>query len=103
PRTEKQVQRYTNPDNDPRGNWSSGEYVSGKSRQERPTLWYPIRHPKTGEEVWPEENAVWRYSREKHLQLEREGRLYWGPDMSYKLPRLKRYITEMQDGVVPPT
>jgi adenine-specific DNA-methyltransferase len=103
PRTEKQTQRYTNPDNDPRGDWSSGEYVSGKSRQERPTLWYSIRHPKTREEVWPEENAVWRYSREKHLQMEREGRLYWGPDMSYKLPRLKRYLGEMQDGVVPST
>ncbi len=103
PRTEKQTQRYTNSDNDPRGDWSSGEYVSGKSRQERPTLWYSIRHPKTREEVWPEENAVWRYSREKHLQMEREGRLYWGPDMSYKLPRLKRYLGEMQDGVVPST
>ncbi len=103
PRKEKQTQRYTNPDNDPRGDWSSGEYVSGKSKQERPTLWYAINHPKTGKEVWPEENAVWRYSREKHVQLEREGRLYWGPDMSYKVPRLKRYIAEMQDGVVPST
>ena len=103
PRTDKQAQRYTNPDNDPRGDWSSGEYVSGKSRQERPTLWYSIRHPKTREEVWPEENAVWRYSREKHLQMEREGRLYWGPDMSYKRPRLKRYLGEMRDGVVPST
>ncbi|MEK6700566.1 MAG: site-specific DNA-methyltransferase [Nitrospirota bacterium] len=103
PRKEKQTQRYTNPDNDPRGDWSSGEYVSGKSKQERPTLWYAINHPKTGKEVWPEENAVWRYSREKHVQLEREGRLYWGPDMSYKVPRLKRYIAEIQDGVVPST
>ena len=103
PRTEKQTQRYTNPDNDPLGDWSSGEYVSGKSRQQRPTLWYSIRHPKTGEEIWPEESAVWRYSREKHLKMEREGRLYWGPDLSYKIPRLKRYINEMQDGIVPST
>ena len=103
PRTEKQTSRYTNLDSDPRGDWSSDNYISNKSRQERPTLWYPIRHPKTGEEVWPEESAVWRYSREKHRQIEREGRLYWGPDMSYKRPRLKRFLSEVQDGVVPST
>ncbi len=28
PRTEKQISRYKNPDNDPRGVWTSGEYVS---------------------------------------------------------------------------
>ncbi len=103
PRTDKQTSRYTNLDNDPRGPWSSDNYISNKSRQERPTLWYPIRHPKTGEEVWPEESAVWRYSREKHATMEREGRLYWGPELSYKRPRLKRFLSEVQDGVVPST
>ncbi|GAB0057108.1 hypothetical protein SIID45300_01429 [Candidatus Magnetaquicoccaceae bacterium FCR-1] len=103
PRTDKQKSRYTNTDNDPRGNWSSDNYISNKSRFERPTLWYAITHPKTGEDVWPEESAVWRYSREKHAQIERENRLYWGPDLSYKRPRLKRFLSEVQDGVVPPT
>jgi adenine-specific DNA-methyltransferase len=102
-RTEKQTSRYKNLDGDPRGDWSSDNYVSNKSRHERPTLWYPIRHPKTGEEVWPEESAVWRYSREKHAQIEREGRLYWGPNKSYKRPRLKRFLSEVQDGIVPST
>lgn len=58
PRTEKQLVRYNNLDNDPRGLWSSDNYVSNKSKSERPTLWYAIKHPKTGEEVWPDENAV---------------------------------------------
>lgn len=103
PRTEKQLNRYQNPDNDERGEWSSGEYVSSKTKSQRPTLWYPIKHPKTGEDVWPEENAVWRYSKEKHEELERENRLYWGADLSYKKPRLKRFLNELQDGVVPST
>ena len=103
PRTEKQLQRYSNPDDDPRGDWTSGEYVSSKSRTERPTLWYPIKHPKTGEDVWPDENAVWRYTKEKHLVMEKENRLYWGPDLSYKRPRLKRFLSEIQDGIVPST
>lgn len=103
PRTEEQNARYSNPDQDPRGEWASDNYVSNKSKDERPTLWYSIKHPKTGEDVWPDEHAVWRYSYEKHLEIEREGRLYWGPNLSYKKPRLKRYLKEVQQGIVPPT
>lgn len=103
PRTEKQLQRYNNLDNDPRGDWSSDNYISNKSRWERPTLWYPIIHPKTGAEVWPDENAVWRYAKDKHEQMVKENRLYWGPDMAYERPRIKRFLSEVQDGVVPST
>ena len=103
PRTDEHNARYSNPENDPRGDWTSGEYVSSKSREERPTLWYAIKHPVTGEDVWPEEHAVWRYSEDKHRELEAERRLYWGPDMSYKRPRLKRYLSEVQQGIVPST
>lgn len=103
PRTEKQNSRYKNIDDDVRGKWASDNYVSNKSKTERPTLWYSINHPVTNEEVWPDESAVWRYSKEKHLQLEAEGRLYWGPESSYKKPRMKRYLDEIQDGLVPNT
>lgn len=103
PRTDKQNSRYTNPDEDPRGPWASDNYVSNKSRFERPTLWYPLTHPKTGGEVWPDESAVWRYSKEKHEQMVQENRLYWGPDLSYEKPRLKRFLGEIRDGIVPST
>lgn len=103
PRKEKQLERYKNPDNDPRGDWMSGEYVSSKTRWQRPTLWYPIKHPRTGEEVWPDENAVWRYSQEKHSEMEADNRLYWGPGLTYEKPRLKRFLSEMKDGIVPST
>lgn len=102
-RTEKQICRYTNPDEDPRGAWSSDNYVSNKSKSERPTLWYAIKHPKTGEDVWPNEDAVWRYSKEKHDQMVSEGRLYWGPEFTYHKPRLKRFLSEVQNGIVPST
>ena len=103
PRTDLQNARYSNPDGDARGEWASDNYVSNKSKDERPTLWYAIRHPRTGEEVWPNEHAVWRYTYEKHIALEREGRLYWGPNQSYRKPRLKRYLSEVQPGLVPST
>lgn len=103
PRTEKQNSRYKNTDNDKRGAWASDNYVSNKSKSERPTLWYPITHPDTGEDIWPDESAVWRYNKEKHLKMVAENRLYWGPNNSYKKPRLKRYLSEIQDGIVPNT
>lgn len=102
PRTEKQTERYKNIDNDPRGPWSSDNYISNNSKDDRPTLYYPIKHPKTGKDVWPGENA-WRYSKEKHAMMEAENRLYWGPDMSYERPRMKRFLNEIQDGIVPST
>jgi adenine-specific DNA-methyltransferase len=103
PRNEKQLSRYKNIDNDPRGVWTSGEYVSSKTKAERPTLWYAIKHPRTGEDVWPDENAVWRYSKDKHEQIVAENRLHWGPNESYQKPRIKRFLSEIQDGTVPST
>ncbi|MGI2134616.1 site-specific DNA-methyltransferase [Shewanella baltica] len=103
PRTEKQLSRYKNADNDPRGIWTSGEYVSSKTKEERPTLWYPIIHPLDGKEVWPDGNAVWRYSKDKHEQIVKENRLFWGKDLTYTKPRLKRFLHEIQDGTVPNT
>lgn len=103
PRNNKQTARYKNPDNDIRGPWSSDNYISNKSKDERPTLWYSIVHPKTKEAVWPKESSVWRYSREQHERIEAEGRLYWGPNLSYERPRIKKFLSEVQDGVVPST
>lgn len=103
PRTEEQDKRYTNLDNDHRGNWASDNYVSNKSKEERPTLWYAIKHPKDGRDVWPEPHAVWRYSKDKHNELEANNRLYWGPNQSYGRPRMKRFLSEVQQGLVPST
>ena len=103
PRLDWQKARYTNPDNDARGPWAADNYASNKSKTERPTLWYPVKHPKTGEDVWPEEHAVWRYSQDKHLEIEKQDGLYWGKDFTYTKPRMKRYLLEVQQGVVPST
>ncbi|MCM4158441.1 site-specific DNA-methyltransferase [Antarcticibacterium flavum] len=103
PRTEKQLLRYKNPDDDFRGPWASAEYVSSKTKEERPTLYYPILHPKTKKEVWPDESAVWRYSKDKHQNIVKENRLYWGQDFNYEKPRLKRFLSEIQGGLVPGT
>ena len=48
PLTEKQLRNYQNPDNDPRGCWNSATYTCNKSKEERPSLYYPILNPNTG-------------------------------------------------------
>jgi adenine-specific DNA-methyltransferase len=101
-RTEAQEGYYTNPDNDTRGPWNSATYTCNKSRTERPNLYYGIRNPNTGEDVYPSETAVWRFSQQRHKELEAQGVLYWGVNGTAKMPRLKRYLSDA-GSVVPRT
>ncbi|TXT50681.1 MAG: adenine specific DNA methylase Mod [Spirochaetes bacterium] len=94
---------YKNPDNDPRGNWKAGDYTCNKSADARPNLYYPIIHPLTGSEVWPKRTAVWRYSQETHLRYVQEGRIWWGKDGQNRVPAFKRYLSDIDEGVVPQT
>ncbi len=78
PLTEDQSGRYTNRDNDQRGNWKSMDYTCRYTADERPNLYYPVKHPGTGEEIWPNRNRVWAFSPEVHERNVAEGRLWWG-------------------------
>lgn len=99
-RNEQQLSNYRNPDNDPRGPWNSATYTCNKSKDERPNLYYPIRNPHTGEDVWPKETAVWKYGPEVTAQQQADNRIYWGVDGKAAFPRAKLFLSEM-DGVVP--
>jgi len=100
PRTEKSDQIYSNPDNDPRGLWTSVSYVNPASKSERPNLVYPIRNPFTNEEVTHPQNA-WKYELSTHQKHIEENRLYWGANGENTYPRLKKYLSEVEDGMVP--
>lgn len=99
-RNERQIANYKNPDDDPRGPWNSATYTCNKSREERPNLYYPIRNPNTGEDVWPKETAVWKYGPEITNQQAVDNRLYWGSDGRAAFPRIKLFLSEMEN-VVP--
>ncbi len=101
-RSEIQQERYKNPDNDPRGPWASIDYTCNKTAQERPNLYYPITNPHTGKEVWPSKQRVWRFERTTHEKNAKENRIWWGADGD-NFPRLKRFLSEVQRGVVPST
>jgi adenine-specific DNA-methyltransferase len=100
PRSEKQNLTYSNPDDDPRGVWTSVLFTSQRTKEERPNLSYPIENPQTKEIVEHPTNA-WKYSRGQYERLQSEGRLYWGKEGGNKYPRIKRFLSELDDGVVP--
>ena len=100
PRNERSDEIYTNPDNDPRGPWTSVSYVNPASREERPNLCYTISNPITGASVEHPTNA-WKYEYATYLQHVSDNKLYWGQDGSNTYPRLKKFLSEMEGGMVP--
>ncbi len=100
PRNEKSDEIYSNPDNDERGPWTSVSYVNPASREERPNLCYQIINPITNAIVEHPTNA-WKYGYSTYLQHVNENRLYWGQDGKNTYPRLKKFLSEMDGGMVP--
>jgi adenine-specific DNA-methyltransferase len=99
PRSAQQESRYRNPDNDPRGPWLQGDNGTAKSGSE--TSRFPIILP-SGREVVPPKGNYWRFSRENFEKARAEGRVHFGVKGD-SMPVIKRYITEVQQGVVPRT
>ena len=100
PRTEKSDSIYSNPDNDPRGVWTSVSYVNPATREQRPNLTYTIVNPITGQEVNHPTHA-WKYEYETYKRHVAENRLYWGANGENTYPRLKKFLSEVDDGMVP--
>ncbi len=104
PRSEKSNLAYKNPDKDLRGSWKAGDYTCAKSAAERPNLYYPIKHPTTGEDIWPKKTRVWAYSQEAHKNHIENDLLWWGANKTNKVPSFKRHLSSLEDsGVVPLT
>lgn len=90
---ENKIDRTKNLDNDHRGGWKSVDYTCNKNRIERPNLYYSIFQPNTGEEIWPKETAVWRYSQDTHKNNVKNGLVYWGKTGKNSVPRFKKFET----------
>lgn len=100
PRNEKADSIYSNPDNDPRGVWTSVSCVNPATREQRPNLAYEMQNPHTGEIIVHPTNA-WKFEYQKYLFYSEDNRLYWGKNGENKYPRLKKFLTEMDGGMVP--
>ena len=90
--------RYKNPDNDPRGAWTSGD-ISVKRVTQKDI--YEIKTP-SGRSVYPPNGYSWRLSKERFEEYAEDNRIWFGEDGN-NVPRIKRFLSEVKDGVVAQT
>ena len=87
---------------DERGQWRPDNYTCSKTSDERPNLYYAVKQPTTGKEVWPKRTRVWAFSKDQHLEHVRQDMIYWGKDGLGEVPSIKRYKHLLrQNGIVP--
>lgn len=99
PRTEEMESRYANPDEDPRGPWTSGD-LSARNFYGEGT--YAVTCPSGRVIDGPPPGTYWRVSKTKFDELDRDKRIWWGADGG-NMPRLKRFLSEVKAGRVPQT
>ncbi|MCX7255240.1 MAG: site-specific DNA-methyltransferase [Polaromonas sp.] len=99
PRSVAQDKAYKNSDNDPRGLWTSGD-LSARNFYSKGT--YPITCPSGRVVAGPPPGNYWRFSEERFLELDRDNRIWWGKSGD-NIPRFKRFLSDVQKGVVPQT
>ncbi len=99
PRSEEMLARYKNPDQDPRGPWMLSD-LDARNFYSKGT--YAIKTPKGRTIAGPPTGRYWSVSEEKFKELNADGRIWWGPTGDSD-PNVKRFLSEVQDGVVPQT
>lgn len=97
---DKDYKGYSNPDNDPRGPWTTGDLTVGMTGDMRPNQYYDLVDPKTGKVYKPNFNRVWSYIPESMAQLIAEDRIVFPEDTS-KRPMKKRFASELDSGTNP--
>lgn len=98
PRTSDMDSRYTNPDKDPRGPWMSDNF-SVKTYSAATD--YPITTP-SGRVVRPPESRCWATSPERYRELVADKRIWFGKNGN-NVPRIKRFLSEVNEGTVSKT
>lgn len=102
PRDEKSILRYSNPDNDSRGDWVASDLsANGKGGRIVQSCIYPIRNPFNGEDYYPSEGRCWLFNKEKMDLWIKEGRVAFRENTG--APFLKRYLSEVRQGLTLPT
>lgn len=95
PLSEEQAKSYKNPDNDPRGPWTSADYTA---QGFRPNQMYEITTP-GGTKFTPPEGKCWKNIEEVFLQQVADNRIWFGSD-GCAMPRRKTFLSE-HEGVIP--
>lgn len=87
--------RYSNPDNDPRGPWTSSDFTVKTASD---AYMYPIETP-SGRIVMPTASRSWVTSEENYKALKADNRMWFGAKGN-NVPRIKTFLSEVQQGTV---
>lgn len=98
PRSAESDARYKNPDNDPHGPWTS-DNMTVKSYSANYD--YPIKTP-NGTIYYPPAGRCWFTSKERMQKLIENGAVWFGNNGG-NMPRIKRYLSDVQQGMTPIT
>jgi adenine-specific DNA-methyltransferase len=92
----KDLTKYANPDEDPRGPWMSDNLTGLADARARPNLHYVIEDPATGVKYPPLASRGWAYQETRMQELIGQGRILW-PASPTGRPRLKRFLADIQN------
>ncbi len=95
PLSKEQASSYSNPDNDPRGPWTSADYTA---QGYRPNQMYTITTP-GGTQFSPPEGKCWKNIESVFLEQVKDNRIWFGSD-GCSMPRRKTFLSE-HEGVIP--
>ena len=100
PMTGGALDRYQNPDNDPRGPWKS-DPTTAQAGHATASQFYTLRVP-CGKEWNPPPGSCWRFTQPVMMKMINEGRIWLGPNGT-NMPRKKTYLHEKERGLTPET
>ena len=92
-------EKFTNPDNDPNGDWVADPFDAPNIR---PNLTYPIKNPNTGKIYMPPNGRCWRTTEEQYKEFLTRGMIVFGKTGKGK-PQLKRYLKDISEHSTTPT
>ena len=98
PRTEGADARYKDT-GDAQGPWTSSDLTA---RNYYSLGTYPVVSPSGRVISGPPQGRYWTISKESFEEYDRQGRIWWG-EKGNNMPRLKRYLSDVKDGIVPQT
>lgn len=93
-RSDSQLKNYKNPDNDPRGLWTSSDCTVGPVVKEK---LYEITTPK-GRKVTPPDGRCWLFTETRLAEMIADNRIWFGANGD-NAPRVKKFISEVKSGV----
>ncbi|MCL1793284.1 MAG: site-specific DNA-methyltransferase [Oscillospiraceae bacterium] len=100
PMNQDAIDRYNNPDNDPRGVWTSVPAIAQAGHGTK-NQFYTLVTP-SGRSVDPPSGSCWRYTKQRMDEAIADNRMWFGQDGN-GVPRIKKFLTEGRQGLTSET